>query len=180
MTVNSRIIRRYLQWFPYSTTIPLTGGLSIQILPKMENLPKAQRHQFAAFISSRALLVVWDDEPMNLVPRTRAIETALMELLWKTGMPTPAESMKNEEGESEQYRVVDERGEVINEKRPTHLLNAVLVACTIVLVSGMLGGGFRQIAVAVSVDKNYLRICFIPLIPVQIFFTLVSTLSQFL
>lgn len=37
----------------------------------------------------------------------------------------------------------------------------------------MLGAGFRQIAVEVVVDKNYLRCAFILLTPIQVFFTLV-------
>lgn len=36
----------------------------------------------------------------------------------------------------------------------------------------MLGSGWRQLAVETAVDKNYLRLAFILLMPVQIFFTL--------
>lgn len=41
----------------------------------------------------------------------------------------------------------------------------------------MLGAGFRQIAIEVVVDKNYLRCAFILLTPIQVFFTLVSRLK---
>lgn len=66
----------------------------------------------------------------------------------------------------------EESGEPIPEKRPTHLLNTILVAITLCLVTVMLGAGWREIAVEVASDRNYLRFCFLLLTPIQIFFTL--------
>ena len=68
----------------------------------------------------------------------------------------------------------EENGSPVPSERPTHMLNSILVGFTLFLITVMLGAGFRQIAIEVVVDKNYLRCAFILLTPVQIFFTLVS------
>ena len=73
MTVNSRIIQTFLQWAPDATDVPLANGLRFQILPTVNDLPKARKNQFAAFLAAEALLVVWDDEPLNLIDRKSVV-----------------------------------------------------------------------------------------------------------
>ncbi|KAF2648213.1 hypothetical protein K491DRAFT_670986 [Lophiostoma macrostomum CBS 122681] len=174
MTVNSRIIRTYLQWAPQATDVPLTNGLRIQILPTIDDLHKARKNQFAAFLANEMLLLVWDDEPTSIVARAQAIEDELMHLIWKTGELHE----KNEETESEQVSrgsqagVDVENGECQAGDRPTHIMNSVLVGFTLLLITVMLGAGFRQIGIEIMVDGEYQRLAFLVLAPVQIFFTL--------
>ncbi|KAJ9635484.1 hypothetical protein H2201_003145 [Coniosporium apollinis] len=172
MTVNSRIIKTFLQCAPDAVDVPLMNGLRVQILPTIDDLPKARKHQFAAFIASEALLIVWDDEAMNIINRAKAIENELMQLVWKTG-----EVEEEEEGPKKGPAVVEceideESGEVKPEKRPTHIMNSVLVGFTLLIITVMLGAGFRQIAIEVMVDKGYARLALLVLTPIQIFFTL--------
>jgi hypothetical protein len=169
MTVNSRVIKTFLQWSPDAVDVPLLNGLRIQILPTIEDLPRARKHQFAAFIASEALLIVWDDEALHLVQRAKAIESELMELVWKTG-----ETEDDEKGDPKVgvYEIDEESGEIIPEKRGLHLQNTVLVALTLILIMTTLGAGFRQIAIEVAVDNSYIRLALLALTPVQIFFTL--------
>jgi hypothetical protein len=175
MTVNSRVIKTFLNWSPDAVDVPLMNGLRVQILPTIEDLPRARKHQFAAFIASEALLVVWDDEPMHLIERAKMIEAELMELVWKTGEPDEeSESTAGKKGVAVTEAEIDmESGNLIPEKRATHLLNTILVAFTIVIVTTMLGAGARELAIEVSVDKSFTRLAFLALTPVQIFFTLV-------
>lgn len=168
MTVNSRVIKTFLQWSPDAVDVPLLNGLRIQILPTIEDLPRARKHQFAAFIASDALLVVWDDEALHLVQRAKAIESELMELVWKTGQQDDEEK----EAGVGVYEIDEESGEIIPEKRGLHLQNTVLVAITLMLIMTLLGAGFRQIAIEVDVDGSYIRLALVALTPVQIFFTL--------
>jgi len=176
MTVNSRIIKTFLQWSPDAVDVPLMNGLRVQILPTVDELPKARKHQFAAFIASEQLLVVWDDEAMNLIPRAKAIENELMELVWKTGEPEDEEEANEKKGPAiVKTTINEETGEYVS-KRPTNIQNSVLVGITLVIVVTMLGAGFRQIAIEISIDKGYIRCAFLLLIPIQIFFTLVSSL----
>ena len=142
-------------------------------------------HQFAAFIASEALLVVWDDEALHLVERAKEIESQLMELVWSAGE-------KDDDGDEKKgpnvtnYDVDEESGEVVVSNRPIHLENTVLVALTLILICATLGAGARQLAIETAVDFYYPRLALLLLIPVQIFFTLffaqviVGCLSQLL
>ncbi|OTB02833.1 hypothetical protein M426DRAFT_24268 [Hypoxylon sp. CI-4A] len=172
MTVNSRVIKTFLSWSPEAVDVPLMNGLRIQILPTIDDLSRARKHQFAAFVASEALLVVWDDDALHLVQRAKAIESELMELVWQTG------EVDNDEGEKgprylvEETEIDEESGQIKPEKRPVHLLNTYLVSIVIVLVTMSLGAAWRQLAIEVSVDQSYVRLCLVSLLPIQVFFSL--------
>ncbi|KAK3073136.1 hypothetical protein LTS18_014499, partial [Coniosporium uncinatum] len=174
MTVNSRIIKTFLQWSPDAVDVPLMNGLRVQILPTIEDLPKARKHQFAAFIAAEQLLVVWDDEALNIIPRAKAIENELMELVWKTGDEgdEPEADGPVKKGPAVVETELDEEtGEYI-EHRSTNIQNCVLVGFTLCIITILLGSGIRQLAQEIAVDHGYARLAFLCLIPVQIFFTL--------
>lgn len=170
MTVNSRVIKTFLQWSPDAVDVPLMNGLRVQILPTIDDIPRARKHQFAAFVASEGLLVVWDDDALHLVQRAKAIESELMELVWKAG----TEEDDDEKGGQTvaEAEIDEESGEIKPEKRPVHLQNAVLVTLTLILVTVSLGAGWRQLAIEVSVDGSYLRLALLGLFPLQLFFTL--------
>lgn len=175
MTVNSRVIKVFLGWSPDAVDVPLMNGLRVQILPTIEDLPRARKHQFAAFVASEALLVVWDDDALHLIERAKAIESELMELVWKTGEPEDLEQGTAKAGPTVTAAEVDEEsGEVLPQNRPTKLLNTVLVSLSIILILLVLGSGCKSMVVEVAVDHNYLRFLFLLLTPIQIFFTLVG------
>jgi len=169
MTVNSRVIKTFLQWSPDAVDVPLLNGLRIQILPTIEDLPRARKHQFAAFVASEALLVVWDDEALHLVQRAKQIESELMELVWKTGQDDEDEKKDPNIGVVE---FDEESGEIKPEVRGLHLQNTVLVGITLILIVVVLGAGARQLAIEVEVDGSYTRLALLALTPVQVFFTL--------
>jgi hypothetical protein len=170
MTVNSRVIKTFLAWSPDAVDVPLMNGLRVQILPTIDDLPRARKHQFAAFVASEGLLVVWDDDALHLVARAKAIESELMELVWKAG----GDDDSDEKGGVivEEPEVDEESGELKPEKRPVHLQNTYLVTLTLVLVTVSLGAAWRQLAIEVSVDGNFVRLALVALFPIQIFFTL--------
>ena len=176
MTVHSRVIKTFLAWSPNATDVPLMNGLRVQILPTIYDLSRARKHQFAAFLASDALLIVWDDDPSHLIERAEAIECELMELVWQAGVSQgkgEASSYENIVSKITGFEIDKEFGEIIPEQRPTNLMNTFLVACTLVIVVTLLGLGFRAVAVEVAVDKGYIRLAFLALTPVQVFFTLV-------
>lgn len=175
MTVNSRVIKVFLGWSPDAVDVPLMNGLRVQILPTIEDLPRARKHQFAAFVASEALLVVWDDDALHLIQRAKAIESELMELVWKTGEPEEMEEGAAKKGPNVMAVEIDEEsGEILPEHRTTNLLNTILVGFTLILIVTVLGASGRSIAVEIAVDKSYLRLAFLALTPVQVFFTLVG------
>lgn len=175
MTVNSRVIRSFLTWSPDATDIPLMNGLRVQILPTLDDLPRARKNQYAAFIASDALLIVWDDDPSHVMARAEAIESELMELVWQTGTHKEAEGAGDEKMTPRvtEFEVDSESGQIIPEQRSTNLINTVLVSFTLLIILTLLGLGFRSVAVEIAVDHGYLRLAFLVLTPVQVFFTLV-------
>ncbi|KAK0634116.1 glycosyl transferase family group 2-domain-containing protein [Immersiella caudata] len=146
MTVNSRVIKTFLQWSPDAVDVPLMNGLRVQILPTIDDLPRARKHQFAAFVASEGLLVVWDDDALHLVPRAKAIESELMELVWKAGNDEDEDEKKGPT--AAEMEIDEESGELKPEKTT---------------------GASAQ---HVSVDGNYIRLALVALFPIQIFFTL--------
>lgn len=170
MTVNSRVIRTFLEWSPDANDVPLLNGLRVQILPTMADLPRARKHQFAAFINQDSLLVVWDDDAMHLADRAKAIESELMQLVWSSGSRNEktGEKLPNMEG----MVINEESGEIVPQRRPLHMQNTFLIALTLILIMVTLGLGARSLALQTAVDGNYLRIALLALTPIQVFFTL--------
>ncbi|EXJ79453.1 hypothetical protein A1O3_08955 [Capronia epimyces CBS 606.96] len=171
MTVNSRVIKTFLAWAPDATDVPLMNGLRVQILPTIGHLTRARKHQFAAFIASESLLVVWDDDPSNVVKRATTIEAQLMELVWHSGEAGDDDNTYNEKDGGAQGTIDTESG-AAPDLRPTNLMNTVLVAFTLVIVVVLLGLACRSLATEIAVDGSCLRLAFLSLVPVQIFFTL--------
>ncbi|CAK7274281.1 hypothetical protein SEPCBS119000_006088 [Sporothrix epigloea] len=181
MTVNSRVIKTFLQSAPDARDVPLLNGLGIQILPTVEDLARARKHHFAAFVASEGLLVVWDDDATHIVTRANDIEAELMGLVWlsdtfnddeekRSFSAAPSPSGCDERVESSDDDM--ERCEPRLEQRPVHLQNTYLVTLTLILVTVSLGAAWRQLAIEVSVDHSYIRLALIALFPIQIFFTL--------
>lgn len=168
--MNSRVIKTFLSWSPDAVDVPLLNGLRIQILPTIEDLPRARKHQFAAFIASEALLVIWDDDALHLIDRAKSIESELMELVWQAG--ENGEDSEKKGALATEYEIDEESGEYRLPKRPIHLQNTILVSITMAIIITTLGAGGRSLAQEVTVDHSYTRLALLVLTPVQIFFTL--------
>ena len=173
MTVNSRVIKTFLAWAPDATDVPLMKGLRVQILPTIADLPRARKYQFAAFIASDSLLVVWDDDASNVMKRATRIEAELMELVWHTGEAGDDDEVTNEKGGVGRTSLDAESGDLVPEDRPTNLMNTILVAFTLIIVVTLLGLACRSLATEIAVDGSFTRLAFLALVPVQVFFTLV-------
>lgn len=176
MTVNSRVIATFLGWSEGATDVPLNDGLRVQILPSMAALPRARKHQYAAFLNEEKILVVWDDDALHLVTRAKDIEGQMMDLVWATGEPVETEEGGPKKGPNvTEVEVDEESGQIMPQHRATHLLNTILVAITLILIVTVLGAGFRELAIEIAIDHKMIRLAFLALTPVQVFFTLVSS-----
>lgn len=179
LTVNSRVIQTFVQFSPGAVSIPLGKGLRVQILPCIDDLPKARKNQGAAFLAAEQLLLVWDDDPNNIFSRAVAIEDELMTLVWKAGEAEETEESEKTKGPAVVETELDEEtGEYKPENRPTNLINSVLVGLTMIIILAMLGMCFRVIAIQVLVDNSWTRLAFLAMTPIQVFFTLVSSLCD--
>lgn len=171
MTVNSTTIRPLLASSIGATDIPLLDGLRMQVVPTMADLATARKAQCGAFIAESGLLVVWDDDARNLVNRAEDIEAQTRQIIWQMSGDDEDEFqdiMHNKEA----IMMDDEAQAVAAVERPTHLMNTILVAFCLIIVIVLLGLAARSLASEIAVDKGYIRLAFLALIPVQIFFTL--------
>ena len=177
MTIASRTIETFLSYNPQATTVPLDdAGMSVQVVATLADLARAQKMQYAAFVAKEGLLVVWDDEPMHLVDRAANIEQKLVSMEW-TDLDVQdklADGGDKRQAHVNVMEVDSETGDIMPQHRPTHLMNTILVALTLILIVTVLGAGYRELAIEIAVDKGYIRLAFIVLTPVQVFFTLVS------
>jgi hypothetical protein len=173
MTVNTPVVRTILrsvrQNDPDKDNLPLPGGLRVQILNTMADLPKSRLHHFAALIKDVGMLVVWADEAEEVLTRGKDLENRFMEVIWgKSG----------EEEEENEKEKVDYDAELAAslppEERKIRLESAFVVAGTLALCITCLGLGWRAIAYEITVDGDWTRIAFVLLCPIQIFISLVS------
>jgi hypothetical protein len=181
LTVNSRVIQTYVQFTPDAVSIPFGKGLNIQILPSIDDLPRARKNQGAAYLAAEQLLLVWDDDPNNIFARAVAIEDELMALVWSAGEEEVVEDGEKTKGPAVvELEIDEETGEYKPENRPTNLINACLVSFTLIIIMIMLGAAFRVIALQIMIDHSWIRMCFLLMIPLQVFFTLVRSKSPLL
>jgi len=161
MTVTTRVVRIILHdnVMPF---ISINDGLHIQVLPTIEDLPRCQKHQYAAFVADRGMLIIWDDDPHNILQRVADLEETLVWIAWGGNEAYPDEDEKKEEpqveiiefdGDSE-----DPKSERVPKERPIALWQAFCTSCAVGLTIGTLGLGWRQLAIETSVDHTYLRL----------------------
>ena len=175
MTVNTRVIKILLHSNNMSY-VEIQEGLRIQVIPDVSYLVRCQKHQFAAFVADWGVLIVWDDEPRNILSRVERLEAALMKKIWGNESTYPQEAEKK----GAQTVAADGGGDVeAAEEKTRHivLMQSWLTAATLALTVTALGAGWRQIAVEIAVDKNYLRIVFLVAIIPQFWLALVSSFN---
>ncbi|RAL67841.1 hypothetical protein DID88_008567 [Monilinia fructigena] len=171
MTINSTVVQPFLTRSPDALDVPLTNGLRIQILPTLEDLPRARRGHYAAFIAREALLVVWEDDPTLLFDRAKAIEDGLLQTIWSA-----TEHEKSESQPRAQVSDVDEEsGQPVIEERPVMFLNSFMVACSICLLVCIMGLGYAQLALEGVVLHHWISLCYLIMTPIYCFFTLFFT-----
>ena len=172
MTINTEVIKLFLR-HNKAHDIPLSNGLRLQVIPNISFLPRCQKHQFAAFISDRKFLVVWDDSPRNLLRRAARIQEELMEMVWEKEATQLESKAQGPQGENADGREDVERA-ALDERRPVALWQPFLVAMNLCITGVALGSGWREISMEIFVDHNYLRIAFLLAIPAQIWLAAVS------
>lgn len=174
MTVKNVIIEAYLSNNVDALEVPLEGGQSVQLIASFEDLSRARKHQFAAFIMEESCLVVWDDNPLKLCDRALDIVRKMTQTVLAESELRRAPLDEKKNMTAQVVEVDPESGELPIQERKTVLLNTTYVALTLVLIVTVLGAGARELAIEVAVDGKFIRVAFLLLTPIQIFFTLVS------
>ncbi|OCT46451.1 Glycosyl transferase family 2 [Cladophialophora carrionii] len=187
MTVKTDVIETFLRTsqLPY---VPYVDGLRIQVLPDISFLSTGKKHHFAAFIQNPGYLVVWHDDPEQVISRAEKIEQHLVSLLWKdenlvipkseNASAAPSIREKADNADVEDARRFDDS------PRRTILYQAVLMGLAGLLVILTIGVGWRKVAIEVKTDSTYVRLALAAVILPQIwlgwffFQTLVNGISQ--
>ena len=189
MTVKTEVIQTFLQTsqLPY---VPYIDGLRIQVLPDITFLSTCKKHHFAAFIQEPGFLVVWHDDPEQVIGRAEKIEQHLVSLLWKDENLVIPKSESTSKAPSinitEKAGIADEEEGRRYDDRPrkTIMYQAILMGMAGFLVILTIGVGWRKVAIEVKIDHTYLRCVLAVVILPQIwlgwffFQTLVSGISQ--
>lgn len=160
--------------------VSLSNGLRIQVLPDLSFLPKCQKHQCAAFIADRKQLIVWDDDPRNVLARVSTILDDLMESIWNNNYPSstaPEDEKKNAmvaEGEVASIDGQSETGTSPEVKRRVVLWLPFQVGLSLTLTILVMGLAVSRLVKQSWIDHTYIRFAIVLSIPAQIWLCLVS------
>lgn len=183
ITVNTRVIRLVVERTRH-VTITLQDGLHVQILPSMKFLATCQKHQNAAFIKDQGILVVWADSPRDVITQAKDIERQMMHVFAR-GLDPYDEKSPEKEGHAVHVTEKPSDGSDLDSEKMSRedgltegprrivLNQAVLCAITLILIIAALASGWRQIAIEIKVDHNWIRLLFILVMPLQIWLALV-------
>lgn len=175
MTVSTRVIKLFLSRHN-ADYVPLGSGLRLQVIPTIADLPRCQKHHFAAFVQENLMLVVWDDNPRKLIERAEGIENSLLAKIWGSEEQQEYDEKKSAAASVIDLGIVAEGGDpedpYATEKRPLLLITAVQVALTLTLMITTLSLGWKQLAMQVAVDGSYTRLALLAVTPLQMFVSL--------
>ena len=175
MTVSTRVIKLFLSRHN-ADYVPLGQGLRLQVIPSIADLPRCQKHHFAAFVQENLMLVVWDDNPKNLIKRAEGIENSLLAKIWGNDEQTEYDEKKSAAASVIDLGIVAEGGDpedpYASEKRPLLLITAISVGLTFTLMLATLALGWRQLAIQSAGDGTYLRLALLVATPAQMFVSL--------
>ena len=150
-------------------SIPLQGGLQLQVLPRMTDLPRCQKHHFAAFIVEPPMLVVWDDDPSTIMKRVERVQADILALIW------------GPEGKDEDEEATKEKEDVeqggVPEKRVMKVERSAMIGLSLAIALTCLGIGWRWLAMEVMTDTSYLRLILVISSPIQLFVSMVRLQS---
>ena len=178
MTVNTSVIRTIMQ--TEVQFVPLPNGLRLQVLPSIPYLADCQRHQNAAFIQDLGILTVWADNPKECAKRAQDIESQVIQVFSRgmSGFDEKPGEVTVDEVPADDYDLEDgvprENG-VSDPPRKIKLNQAILCAATLFLIIAALASGWRELAIELAVDKGWIRLAFVAVMPLQIWLALVSS-----
>jgi hypothetical protein len=94
----------------------IDSNTRIQIIDDIEHLARARKHQYAAFVRSEEVLVVWADHVEMVIPAAEALEEALINFVWRGEEANKKVNQSMMIQEEEEKANVDENGEEVKEE----------------------------------------------------------------
>lgn len=181
MTVDTAVTRRFIG----SHIINLPGGLRLQILPDLNALPTCQKHQCAAYIADRAQLVVWDDDPKNILERVAQLEADLLSIIWNDDGDDDDDSFAEKKdpftdtteiSDISSVAPSDDDVEALTEggvsKNKITLIQPVVSALALGICVFFVFSSFDTIVQNLILDGSYTRLAFAAMIPFLLWISL--------
>ena len=181
ISIKDRVVTVLLSQ-PDLLYIPIQDNLRLQIVPDVEYIPRCQRSQGAAFCKNQDMLVVWGDSVDATEQRADKYLKQMVEV-FSQGLGTYSEKDKDTvmvkemamDGSEDAYSGdLDPEDNYQEPRRKIVLIQAVLTGLTLLLIVAAIGSGFRQIAIEIGIDHNYIRLAFVIAVPFQMWLALVS------
>ncbi|KAJ8100763.1 glycosyl transferase family group 2-domain-containing protein [Lipomyces tetrasporus] len=149
---------------PNAHDIELSLNTRIQVLDRLDELPRARKYQYAAFIRSEDSLVIWADNIRDIVAFGSVIERKMVEIVWDTDIVS---KQRNRRRLVHQENGVDlESGKaLLEEERPVKVMQALCVGIAIMIVMTFYGLMFRTLALEAKADGNYFRLLAVLYLP---------------
>jgi len=176
MTVSTPVIKR----FAGRNIVSLSNGQHLQVLPDMTWLSRCQKYQSAAFISDIGLLVVWTDDPTEIIERVSRLEKELLNIIWQADLNATAIDEKKDnitvdvsEVSSSAASMADVEAGPISRKSPqVQVLQPFGIACALALGFSAMGSGLSKLLVEASWDGQYIRFALLLVVPFLTWFSL--------
>ena len=150
--------------------VPLRDDSRIQILEELDDLRRARKHQYAAFIRKDHSLLVWADAASRVIDDAMDIEKKIIELIWGDGDSVrryeKVVAEHNDELELEKGYVPPKRGRV--------LLQPLLVGGALIIIFLFVGGGLKILLREIAITGGWSHLTFLLTSPI-LFFAMVSS-----
>ncbi|KAK9356403.1 glycosyl transferase family group 2-domain-containing protein [Lipomyces doorenjongii] len=143
--------------------IELSLNTRIQVLDTLDELPRARKYQYAAFIRSDQCLVIWAESIRDIVSFGAVIERKMVDTIWATDISPKRGNRQFLHLGSEAD--LESGEELLKQNRPLKVMQALSVAVAIVIMMTFYGVLFRTVAMEIKADGNYLRILAILYLP---------------
>jgi hypothetical protein len=147
---------------PAMTELIIDSNTRIQIIDDIEHLARARKHQYAAFVRSEEVLVVWADHVEMVIPAAEALEEALIEFVWRgeeankknnQAMIVQEEELKEEDMDPEDVTMRKMKRHW--RERPVMLWAPLSDGFAIVLVIVLIGLGLRKSVIWMTANSRY-------------------------
>lgn len=144
----------------------------------MSALPTCQKHQSAAFVADRGCLVLWADDPREILDRASKLINEIVMLIWEDGLDNDELNEKKGEVivtsvEKDSSSSVDVEQGFMPSIRRRVAWQPLTVGATMALLFLSTGTGYGQIVEEIYYDRSYARLLLILVMPMQLWVSLV-------
>jgi len=142
--------------------VPLRDDSRIQILDDIEHLPRARKHQYAAFVREDCSLLVWADTASRVIDDAMDIEKKIIELIWDDGDSVGRYEKVVEEDDDE----LELENGYLPAKRGRVLLQPLLVGGAWILIFLFIGSGMKILLREIAITGEWTQLCFLLTTPI--------------